>query len=520
VKPRSTGVKTFAACTAFRAAVVIPLLFAGALQGTTNNVKDIDIVVKKKPGGAIVAHQKTDDSGTFRFDNLPAGSYTIEASPPATGTETSPATAAQRSTPNISLNATVTFEQGDIRSPNARSKAAAPSVRGPRVEHGTMHPQIKGMTQGRLFSEDFTITGGAATITGIFKPYDSGSPVAISTPGGTTAGRKAGGNPGDDAKVNSELENAASNQEAQTALATSGATGVTCAAPLVLIDGICCPAGSVVRDGKCWNGIEGQSSALNTSRSNTKNNLVLPLNVTGATCNGTGSVSVTTNYAPPQGSLWVFSDSTSRKVIATIDQPTPQAANTFQFAVDASKGISLVIENSLASSLISPYAITCGPSAPLAGNGNPEPTGANARAVTTQGISGKRSESAPIAALSAQVPAACPNLSFTQSSRTNAVNPPVAEASLVLTNNGPGNAVGVTVTGISCGAGFAYAPRNGQLTLPFVVPGAGNLPPHATVEFSALFHKAELTQTGSFPCGITYTEGKSCPSRTATVNIH
>jgi hypothetical protein len=58
-----------------------------------------------------------------------------------------------------------------------------------------------------------------------------------------------------------------------------------------------------------------------------------PISVTRATCNGATSVSVTTSYAPPQGSIWVFTNLGSRKVIATVDQPTPLAASTFQFSV-------------------------------------------------------------------------------------------------------------------------------------------------------------------------------------------
>jgi hypothetical protein len=112
-----------------------------------------------------------------------------------------------------------------------------------------------------------------------------------------------------------------------------------------------------------------------------------PISVTRATCDGATSVSVTTSYAPPQGSIWVFTNLGSRKVIATVDQPTPLAASTFQFSVNASEGnVSLVIENSLASAITSPYAITCNSPA-LAATGAPEAAAASARPVAIKGMS-------------------------------------------------------------------------------------------------------------------------------------
>jgi hypothetical protein len=513
VNPRSTGVKIFAACAAFRAAVVISLLYAVALQGSSNQVRGIDIVVKKEPGGGIVAHQKAGDSGTFRFENLPAGSYTIEASPSTTETQTS-STAAQRPTPNIPLSATVTFEHGGLQSPNARSKAAAPSVTGPHIANGTMLLQLKGTTQGRFFSEDFTITGGPATITG------------------KITGGNAGGKPSAD-RVNSELEQAADNSTPQ-ALAPDPKLGtgngphlppppVQAAASIqntsksnVKNNGLAVDSapGQEPNNPNTPLPFQGQTSAISTSRSNIGHNLQMPLNVTGATCNGTASVSVATNYAPPQGSLWVFSNLTTRKAIATLDQPN-QAASPFQFAVDASKGnVSLVIQNSVASPMTSPYAISCSSSASTAGTGNGAQGDARVNSELEQ-VAGKESS---VAQARVAAPATCPNLNLTESARaTNSVVG--ANTLLALTNDGPGAALSVTVTRMSCSDGFVYTAPNGSPTIPFVVPGAANLAQGASTKFSAFFKKAGLTQTGSFSCSITYTEGKSCPSRTATVSI-
>jgi hypothetical protein len=317
------------------------------------------------------------------------------------------------------------------------------------------------------------------------------------TPGGTTAGRKVGGQPGADARVNNELENAAGNQQAQAALTTNTKLGTG--------NGPYRPPPPPVQ--------ADAAGVVNRGGSNIKNNLQMPLNVTGAICNGTGSVSVTTNYAPPQGSIWVFSNLTTKKAIATLDQPN-QSANTFQFPVDASKGnVSLVIENSLASAITSPYAIECNSPASTA---TPQALGTPAvssRAVSTKGISGSDITPNP-----ANAPAACPNLTFTESSRaTNVVVG--ANTLLVLTNDGPGTALNVTVTRMSCDDGFTYTPPNGFPTIPFVVPGAANLAQGASTKFSAFFKKPGNVQTGSFSCTITYTEGKSCPSRTATVSI-
>jgi hypothetical protein len=48
------------------------------LWASTNNVKDIDIVVKKKPGGALV-QAKTDSNGNFSIQVDGAGTYQVTA---------------------------------------------------------------------------------------------------------------------------------------------------------------------------------------------------------------------------------------------------------------------------------------------------------------------------------------------------------------------------------------------------------------------------------------------------------
>jgi hypothetical protein len=131
--------------------------------------------------------------------------------------------------------------------------------------------------------------------------------------------------------------------------------------------------------------------------------------------------------------------------------------------------------------------------------GSPQTAGAGTGGAAAKGISGIASPVNP--------PASCPNLSFTYQSRTNRS---LVNTSLVVTNNGPGSPVSVTVTGISCNNGFAYAPQYGRLPLPFAVPGAANLRLGKTIKFDAFFKKDGGTQTGSFTCTLRYSEGKGC----------
>lgn len=126
---------------------------------------------------------------------------------------------------------------------------------------------------------------------------------------------------------------------------------------------------------------------------------------------------------------------------------------------------------------------------------SPQTAGASTRAAT-KGVAG------PV-----NPPAPCPDLSYTYESRTNRS---VVNVSLLLANNGPGSPVTVTVTGISCNNGFAYAPQYGRLTLPFAIPGAANLGLGKSIKFEAFFKKDGSTQTDSFTCTLRYSEGKGC----------
>jgi len=109
----------------------------------------------------------------------------------------------------------------------------------------------------------------------------------------------------------------------------------------------------------------------------------------------------------------------------------------------------------------------------------------------------------------------CPNLNFSYQSRANSS---VVNASLALTDNGPGNATNVKVTSISCTAGFVYSPRNGLLTIPFVVPGAANLAANATTGFNAFFTRPGASLNAPFSCTIAWTDGNGCTGN-QVVNI-
>src|SRR5580658_1866412 len=127
--------------------------------------------------------------------------------------------------------------------------------------------------------------------------------------------------------------------------------------------------------------------------------------------------------------------------------------------------------------------------------GSPQTAGASTRAAT-------KGTPSPV-----NPPAPCPDLSYTYQSRTNGS---VVNVSLLLGNNGPGSPVSVTVTGVSCNNGFAYAPQYGRLTLPFAIPGAANLEQGKTIKLETFFKKDGSTQTDSFTCTLRYSEGKGC----------
>ncbi len=303
----------------FGVAVLLPLAFAAALQSGTNDVGGIDIVVRKKPGGAKLARRVTDTSGTFHFE-LAAGTYTIEALLPAGQPQS-----------YSSHNTTITFTGASPGPANARMKALA--VSGPGVTNNTL--LLTGdIKPGVFFSEDFTISA-PATITG------------------TISGAKG-----------SELERSP-NYSGSKALATGT---------------VRCPPGTVLTDGTCVDSKMAAANVVNSGRSNIKNNLQLPnvdpsgpLSITAITCEA-NSVSVTTNYAAPAGSTWVFTDTTTGK--ATLFPPSQSVHGSngqLQFALNASNAsYRLVIENSNGVSiLLKPYVFTCGSPGPAAVPGGP-----------------------------------------------------------------------------------------------------------------------------------------------------
>jgi hypothetical protein len=83
------------------------------LWASTNNVKDIDIVVKKKPGGALV-RATTDGDGTFSVQLDSAGIYEITA----VGSKTL--------TPGTSVKLTFSVQSVSAKSGSSTARQAAP----------------------------------------------------------------------------------------------------------------------------------------------------------------------------------------------------------------------------------------------------------------------------------------------------------------------------------------------------------------------------------------------------------
>lgn len=109
----------------------------------------------------------------------------------------------------------------------------------------------------------------------------------------------------------------------------------------------------------------------------------------------------------------------------------------------------------------------------------------------------------------------CPSLSFSYQSRANSS---VVNASLALTDKGPGKASNVQVTGMTCTSGFVYTPQNGLLKIPFVVPGAATMTQNAATGFNAFFTRAGAPLNVPFSCTVNWTEGGGCKG-TQVVNI-
>ena len=112
-------------------------------------------------------------------------------------------------------------------------------------------------------------------------------------------------------------------------------------------------------------------------------------------------------------------------------------------------------------------------------------------------------------------PPACPTLSFSYQSRANSS---VVNASFSVTDKGPGSATNVTITGITCTNGFVYAPQNGLLKIPFVVPGAANLGLNLTSGFNVFLARPGASLNAPTACTLTYTDGNGCKG-TQVVNV-
>ena len=108
---------------------------------------------------------------------------------------------------------------------------------------------------------------------------------------------------------------------------------------------------------------------------------------------------------------------------------------------------------------------------------------------------------------------ACPSLSFSFKSRSNST---VVNASLALTESAssPVDATNVTITSVTCTAGFVYAVPK----VPYAVPGAANMTQNSTTVFNTSFTATPFTLHNPFSCTITWTAATSCTG-TQTVSI-
>lgn len=99
----------------------------------------------------------------------------------------------------------------------------------------------------------------------------------------------------------------------------------------------------------------------------------------------------------------------------------------------------------------------------------------------------------------------CPVLSFSVNNRTNSAKVNVL---FNVTNQGPGTASNMKLTGITCTNGFVYSPMPGLLALPFTIPTVPTLGAGATVGgFNGFFSRTGGPLSGAFSCTITSTNG-------------
>lgn len=309
----------------FGGTVLLPLALAAILQaGANEGIHGVAVGLGKKPKPSdSITRTVTNASGIFIFENVQPGSYTIWAEMP-TG---------QQQTTISSHSTTITFTVLSPTADSAKVKAVAFAVSGPHVMNNTL--QATGAIKaGVLFSEDFTITA-PATITGTI----SGVSSRICGKGETEVNGKC--------IPNTHIPNNVTGSDALTHDVTGN--GPNKPPPPVHADA---------------------AGVVNWSRSNIKNNLTGndpsgPLSITGVSCEAS-SVSITTNYAAPAGSTWVFTNTnTGKATLFPPNQPAHGANGQLQFALDApNASYRLVIENSNGISiLLRPYLLNCGVSA-------------------------------------------------------------------------------------------------------------------------------------------------------------
>src|ERR1035438_8480731 len=134
------------------------------LWGVTNNVKGIDIIVRKKPGGGSITAQ-TDSSGVYRIQNLPAGDYQLEATS-ANWNQLAPCGG---DGPPVQQTTQVNNSRSNIKN-NAAGPRPAALASGPGVTNGQL--LFSGtLCQGLVITQDFTLSD-TADLTGVFTSDD------------------------------------------------------------------------------------------------------------------------------------------------------------------------------------------------------------------------------------------------------------------------------------------------------------------------------------------------------------
>jgi hypothetical protein len=283
-------------------AVLLPLVLAATLQaGANERIHGVAVGLGKKPKPSdSVTRTITSASGTFVFENVQPGSYTIWAELPA----------GQRQTIYSSFSATINFTALSPSAANAKVKAAPFAASGPHVMNNTL--QVTGSANPRVFiPEDFTLSA-PATITGTI----SGSSSRTCGKGETEINGKCIPN----IHIPNNVTGDALTHDPN--LGTGNGPNRP-APPPVHADA---------------------AGVVNSSRSNIKNNLAVaddpsgPVRVTGITCMGSSSVSITTNHAVPADATYVITSAMRQTVFFLADKVTRDANGGLQIPFDASNG--------------------------------------------------------------------------------------------------------------------------------------------------------------------------------------